>query len=63
MKPRRFLLTSSALCLLIASCDKPKTASAGGNDAADSLAAERAALEDERLALERQRLEDERAAL
>lgn len=65
MKPRRLLWTSSALCLLIASCDKsePTSAASGGNDAAESLAAERAALEDERIALERQRLEDERAAL
>jgi hypothetical protein len=65
MKPRRLIWASSALCLLIASCEKNKATSAasGGNEKSDSLAAERAALEDERMALERQRLEEERAAL
>jgi hypothetical protein len=65
MKPRRLIWASSALCLLIASCEKPKSTSAAssGNGKRDSLAAERAAIEDERMALERQRLEEERAAL
>ena len=65
MKPRRLIWASSALYLLIASCEKPKSASAasGGDEKRDALAAERAAMEDERMALERQRLEEERAAL
>ncbi|MEK7949035.1 DUF6600 domain-containing protein [Luteolibacter soli] len=66
MKPRRLIWASSALCLLIASCDKNKSTSAAapsGNEKSDSLAADRAALEDERMELERHKLEEERAAL
>ncbi len=65
MKTPRFFWTSSALCLILASCDKTKPSAAGAAnpEAVDALAAERAALEDERLTLERERLEEERAAL
>jgi hypothetical protein len=65
MKTSRLLLTTSALFLALASCDKsrPGADGAGGGGSADALAAERAQIEEERMALERQRLEEERAAL
>lgn len=63
MKAQRLFWTSSALCLMLASCQKQKNPGAGSGQSLDDLAAERAALEDERMSLERERLEEERAAL
>ncbi|QJE94809.1 DUF6600 domain-containing protein [Luteolibacter luteus] len=65
MKAHRLLWTSSALCMMLAACEKQKStkAATGGEGPAGDLSAERAALEDERATLERERLEEERAAL